>query len=80
MSLLDFFNKKSSASTAAERLKIVVAHERSANLPYIDNMKKELLEVIKKYTNTSKINIKTNSNQNISMLEVEIMINEKVKQ
>lgn len=79
MSLLDFFNKKSSASNAADRLKIVVAHERSAKLPYIDSMKQELLEVIRKYTNTSAINIKTDSNQNISMLEIEIMINEKVK-
>ena len=79
MSLLDFFNKKSSASTATDRLKIVVAHERSANLPYVDSMKQELLEVIRKYTNTSTINIRTDSNQNISMLEIEIVINEKVK-
>lgn len=77
--IFDFFSKKSSASTATDRLKIVMAHERSANLPYIDDMKQELLEVIKKYTNTNKINIKTDSNQNISMLEIEIMINEKVK-
>lgn len=79
MSLLDFFNKKPSASIASDRLKIVVAHERSSNLPYIENMKRELLEVIKKYTNTSKVNIRTDSNQNISMLEIEITLNEKVK-
>lgn len=77
MNLINIFKQKKSASTASDRLKIVLAHERSANLPYIDDMKNEILQVIKKYTQTNKINIKTDSNQNINMLEIEIILNEK---
>lgn len=77
MSILDFFKQKGSAQSASERLKIVLAHERSSNLPYIDDMKNEILAVIKKYTNANRINIKTDSNQNINMLEIEITLNEK---
>lgn len=77
MSIFDFFNKGNSASKATDRLQIVLAHERSMNVPYIEQMKSELLEVIKKYTNTNNISIKTDTNQNINMLEIEITLNEK---
>lgn len=78
MSFLDrLFGRESSATIAKNRLKLVLAHERSTNLPYINEMKNEIIAVIKKYTNTNenKINFKTDSNQNISMLEIEITLN-----
>lgn len=75
--IFDFFNKKKSALQASDRLKLILAHERSINIPNIENMKNELLEVIKKYTGSGKINIKTDSNQYINMLEIEITFNEK---
>ncbi|RDU64865.1 cell division topological specificity factor MinE [Helicobacter sp. MIT 14-3879] len=74
MDFLSFFNKKNSASKASERLKIILAHERSSNIPYINEMRNEIIEVIKKYTKANKINFKTDSNQNINMLEIEITL------
>jgi len=40
----------------------------------MEEMKKEILEVIKKYTKVKEIKIKSENNQNIDMLEVEIVL------
>ena len=69
-----FNNKKSSAQEAKDRLKLILAHERTINVPYMDAMKQEILEVIKKYTKAQKIDIKTDSNQDFNTLEVEILL------
>ncbi|MDA3967947.1 MULTISPECIES: cell division topological specificity factor MinE [Helicobacter] len=76
MSLIDklFGNKKSSAQAARDRLTLVLAHERTINVPYMDMMKQEILEVIKKYTKAEKIDIKTDSNSNFNALEIEILL------
>lgn len=74
MNIFSFFDKKSSASQAKDRLKIVLAHDRSSNIPYINEMRNEIIEVIKKYTQANKIDFKTDSNQNINMLEIEITL------
>lgn len=74
--IFDFFKTNKSASTATERLKFILAHERSANLPYMEAMKNEILAVIKKYTKASQVDIKSDSNQNIKMIEIEITLNE----
>ncbi|WP_299545781.1 cell division topological specificity factor MinE [uncultured Helicobacter sp.] len=76
MNLLDnlFKNKKKSAQEAKDRLTLILAHERAINVPYMDAMKQEILEVIKKYTKAQKIDIKTDSNQNFNTLEVEILL------
>ncbi len=77
MSFLDviFGRKQASAQVARDRLTLMLATERGANaLPYMDEMKKEILEVIKKYTRVKDIKIKSENNQNIEMLEVEIVL------
>lgn len=77
MSLLDkIFGRENSAQVAKNRLTLVLAHERSTNLPYINEMRREIVEVIKKYTGagTQQINFKTDSNQNMNMLEIEITL------
>ncbi len=52
MSLVDkiFGGKKSSAQEARDRLTFILAHERAINVHYMEKMKQEKLEVIKKYT------------------------------
>ncbi|WP_104750877.1 cell division topological specificity factor MinE [Helicobacter salomonis] len=69
-----WFRGQSSARVAKDRLKLVLAYERSMRLPYIEEMKKEILAVVQKYTHTSKIDVRTNSNHNIDTLEVEIVL------
>ncbi|MGX3011292.1 cell division topological specificity factor MinE [Helicobacter sp. 23-1044] len=78
MSFLDrILGRGDSAKIAKNRLSIVLATERSTNLPYINEMRNEIIEVIKKYTGagTQNIHFKTDSNQNINMLEIEIKLN-----
>lgn len=72
-----FRSSPKSAQTAKDRLKIVLAHERTANIPYLEEMQEEILKVVYKYTRSSQVNITTNSNQNISTLEVEITLGDK---
>ena len=70
-----FGKKESSASVARDRLKLVLAHERASNaLPYMDEMKAEIMEVIKKYTKVKDVHISSQSNQNIDVLEMEIIL------
>jgi len=78
MSLFEriFGKKDNSANKARDRLKLMLAHERAdCAVPYIDDLKKDLLVVIQKYTKVGDINIKTEKNQNVDMLEVEIFLN-----
>jgi len=55
MGILDFFNvrPKKTASIAKERLRIIVAQERAqrGSPDYLPLLRRELLEVIKKYVN-----------------------------
>ncbi len=74
MSLFNIFKRNSSASTAKNRLSLMLATERSVNLPYMEEMQREILEVVKKYTKSSRVNVKTDSNQNINALEIEVLL------
>ena len=81
MSLLDiFFNKKKneppSAAQAKDRLQILLAHERvTTNAPdYLPMMKQEILEVIRKYIQIDKDQVKVHMQrqQGMSVLELEV--------
>jgi cell division topological specificity factor len=77
MSLLAnlFGKKESSANVARDRLKLVLAHERASNaLPYMEEMKTEIMEVIRKYTQVKDIHISSQKNQDIDVLEMEIIL------
>ncbi len=65
--------KKDSANVARDRLKLMLAHERAdCAVPYMDDLKRDILKVIQKYTKTGDINITSERNQGIDMLEIEI--------
>ncbi len=70
------FGKKGgdSASKARDRLTLMLATERAAcSTPYMDEMKTEILDVVKKYVSDGgNVKIKTEQNQNIDILELEI--------
>jgi cell division topological specificity factor len=78
MSLFErIFGKKkdNSANIAKDRLTLMLAHERAdCAVPYLDDLKDELLAVVKKYTKTGDVSIKTEQNQNVDMLEIEIQL------
>ncbi len=73
-----FGKKKSSATVAKDRLTIMLAHERAnCKLPYLDDLRNDLIEVIKKYTDVDDLKITSQNNQNIDMLEIEIVLGKK---
>ena len=77
MSLVNriFGAKQTSATKARDRLSIMLAHERAENsFPFLEDMRNDIVEVIKKYTAVDNVSIKTEQNQNIDILEVEITL------
>jgi len=70
-----FGKKEASANVARDRLKLMLAHERAdCAVPYLDDLKKDLLKVIQKYTTVKDVTIKSEKNQDIDLLEVEIQL------
>ncbi len=70
-----FGKREASANVARDRLKIMLAHERAdCAVPYLDDLKKDLLKVIQKYTTVKDVTIKSEKNQDIDLLEVEIQL------
>ena len=82
MSLMDYFKKeqKGSASTAKERLQILVAHDRvsSRGPDYLPKMQQELLAVIRKYIAIADDQVQVNLEQQgtASVLELNVMLPE----
>jgi len=79
-----WFGKKeeSSANKARERLKIVLAHERTnTNFPFMDDLRRDMIEVIQRYLKVEDISIKTDQSRelNIDLLEVEVSVGKDVK-
>ena len=85
MSLFDYFKKNSapsSASTAKERLQIIVAHERNKrNLKqpdFLPQMQQEIIAVIRKYINidSDQVTVNLDNTDNCSVLELNITLPE----
>lgn len=81
MSILDLirFRNKNTATTAKERLQIVVSHQRAnnGNKPdYLPQLHKELLEVVSKYTqiDRERIQVQLQNEGDFSVLELNITI------
>ena len=67
-------NLKQPNELAKERLTLTLAHERTSNIVFIDELKKDILAVIEKHTKPSDVSFKTNSNNDINSLEIEIKL------
>lgn len=79
MGLLDLFRRSApTANVAKERLRIIVAQERSTrNAPdYLPLLRRELLEVIRKYVNVEpdavKVNVEKEEGQEVLELSVSL--------
>jgi cell division topological specificity factor len=80
MRFLDFFrnNRKTSASTAKDRLQIIVAQERTTrNGPdYLPMMKEELLLVVRKYIQVpdGAVKVKLDKEDDYEVLELNVVL------
>lgn len=83
MGILDFFKPrpKNTASVAKERLRIIVAQERAqrGSPDYLPLLRRELLEVIRKYVNVDpeavQVNFENDGDQEV--LELSVFLPEK---
>ena len=77
MSLFDFFNRRSSAPVARERLQVLLAHERAMTSGKSDLaaiLQEEILAVIAKHfpIDRDKIQVKLDRGREISTLEIDV--------
>jgi len=71
--MFSFFKKKNSASKAKDRLTIAIMSDRENNVyPFMDEMKAELMEVVKKYIGVKTIDIKKETIDGIEALSIEV--------
>jgi len=77
MSLLEKLlgKKESSATVARDRLMVTLAKERASNaFPYMEDMKRDIIEVIKKYTHVKDVSITTDKNHDIDVIEIDVSL------
>ena len=76
MFFFDFFKKKQSASVAKDRLTIAIMSDRknSTNYPFMDEMKEEIIDVVKKYIGVRGIEIKKEFDGDFEALSIDVML------
>lgn len=68
-----FGKKETPATQAKNRLTAILTFERAATgFEFMDKMREEILEVVKRYINVRNIQVKSHKNQHIDRLDIEI--------
>jgi len=78
--MFPWFKKKSSAKTAKDRLTIAIMSDRNNddNFPFMDDMKAEIIEVVKKYIGVKAIEIKKEMVGEVEALSIDVQLDQKV--
>ena len=75
MSFFDLFKKKKSAKVAKDRLSVAIALDRESNLyPHLDEMKQEIMEIVRKYSRIKDVQIKKEQADGKDILEIEVVL------
>ncbi len=76
MFIFDFFKKKKSADIAKDRLTIAIMSDRknSINYPFMDEMKEEIINVVKKYIGVKGIEIKKDFDGDFEALSIDVLL------
>lgn len=71
-----WLNKKKSASVAKDRLTIAIMSDRESNneFPFMEEMKAEIIEVVKKYVGVKTIQIKKEVEDDLEALSIDIQL------
>jgi cell division topological specificity factor len=71
--MFPWFKKKSSAKTAKDRLTIAIMSDRTNNsFPFMEDLKAEIIEVVKKYIDVKKVDIQRDTQDGIEALSIDI--------
>ena len=74
-----FFKKKKSASIAKDRLTIAIMSDRDRTdaYPFMDEMKAEIIEVVKKYVGVKNVEIKKEVDGDLEALSIDVELDSK---
>jgi len=74
--MFSFFSKKNSAKTAKDRLTIAIMSDRknTTSFPHMEEMKAEIIEVVKKYMGVKTIEIKKEVEGGIEALSIDVQL------
>lgn len=76
--MFSWLNKKKSASIAKDRLSIAIMSDRESNsYPFMEQMKAEIIEVVKKYMGVKTIDIKKEINGDFESLSIDVELDKK---
>jgi len=77
--MFSFFKKKKSASVAKDRLTIAIMsdRDRTNSYPFMDEMKREIIEVIKKYIGVKNVKIKKEVDGDLEALSIDVELDKK---
>ncbi len=71
--MFGWFKRKKSAKTAKERLQIAIMSDRaSSDYPFMEDLKRDIIEVIKKYKKVSNVEIKRASEKDINAISIDV--------
>jgi cell division topological specificity factor len=77
--MFGFFKKKKSASIAKDRLTIAIMSDRDRThaYPFMDEMKAEIIEVVKKYVGVKNVEIKKEVDGELEALSIDVELENK---
>ncbi|MWV61662.1 hypothetical protein DCO58_08370 [Helicobacter saguini] len=67
------FKDKGTASTAKKRLQETLANDRNANIAYLDDLKNDIITLIRKYSPNSCVDVNACANRN-NTLDIKVNI------
>ena len=71
--MFSWLRKNKSAKSAKDRLTIAIMSDReNSSLPYMDEMKIEIMQVVQKYIGVKTVDIKKEVNGDLEALSIEI--------
>jgi cell division topological specificity factor len=71
--MFPWFNKKSSAKKAKDRLTIAIMSDRAeGNFPFLEDLKAEIIEVVKKYIDVEKVDVQKETKDGIEALSIDV--------
>jgi len=78
--MFDFWKKKKSASVAKDRLSIAIMSDRSGrNLyPFMDEMKQEIVDVVKKYIGVKGVEIKKEIDGDWEAISIDVFLDKNI--
>ncbi|MCJ8327413.1 MAG: cell division topological specificity factor MinE [Campylobacterales bacterium] len=77
--MFSWLKKKSSATTAKDRLTIAIMSDRDNNsYPFMEEMKAEIIEVVKKYMGVRKIEITKDLQGDVEALSIDVQLDKRV--